>query len=67
MPSTTPRTAQTNLYTGLLPATLSLGSYSDLKLSADANSVVLAEKHLTTAINYLEENNITTSFIMPSA
>jgi hypothetical protein len=30
-----------------------------LKLSADANSVVLAEKHLTTAINYLEENNIT--------
>lgn len=30
-----------------------------LKLSADANSIVLAEKHLTTAINYLEENNIT--------
>ena len=30
-----------------------------LKLSADANSVFLAEKHLTTAINYLEENNIT--------
>ena len=30
-----------------------------LKLSSDANSVVLAEKHLTTAINYLEENNIT--------
>ena len=30
-----------------------------LELSADANSVVLAEKHLTTAINYLEENNLT--------
>ena len=33
------------------------GNY--LELSADANSVVLAEKHLTTAINYLEENNLT--------
>ncbi len=30
-----------------------------IELSADANSVVLAEKHLTSAINYLEENNLT--------
>ena len=32
---------------------------SYLELAADANSVVLAEKHLTTAINYLETNNLT--------
>jgi len=32
---------------------------SYLELAADANSVELAEKHLTTAINYLEANNLT--------
>ena len=32
---------------------------SYLELAADANSVDLAEKHLTTAINYLETNNLT--------
>lgn len=40
-----------------------------LELAADANSVTLAEKHLTTAINYLEENGITrgnTSIIIKS-
>ena len=30
-----------------------------LNLAADANSVHLAEKHLTTAINYLEANHLT--------
>lgn len=30
-----------------------------LSMAADANSIVLAEKHLTTAIDYLEENNLT--------
>lgn len=30
-----------------------------LEMAADANSVELAEKHLTTAINYLEKNNLT--------
>ena len=40
-----------------------------LNLAADANSVDLAHKHLTTAINYLEANNLTsgnTSFIIVS-
>lgn len=32
---------------------------SYLKMAADANSVALAEKHLTTAINYLETHNLT--------
>lgn len=32
---------------------------SYLTLAADANSVVIAEKHLTTGIKYLEDNNIT--------
>lgn len=32
---------------------------SYLGLAADANNVDLAEKHLTTAINYLETNNLT--------
>lgn len=30
-----------------------------LKLASNANSIELAEKHLTTAINYLEKNDIT--------
>ena len=30
-----------------------------LKLAADANNIDIAEKHLTTAINYLETNNLT--------
>ena len=30
-----------------------------LELSAEANSIVLAERHLTTAIDYLEKNEIT--------
>ena len=30
-----------------------------LEMAADANSVQLAEKHLTSAIDYLEENNLT--------
>lgn len=30
-----------------------------LELSAEANSIVLAERHLTTAIDYLERNEIT--------
>lgn len=40
-----------------------------LELAADANSVTLAEKHLTTAINYLEGNDLThgnTSIIIKS-
>lgn len=32
---------------------------SYLEMAADANSVQLAHKHLTTAINYLEANNLT--------
>ena len=33
-----------------------------LKLSADANSIELAEKHLTTAIDYLEKNDSTSGY-----
>ena len=33
-----------------------------LKLSADANSIEIAEKRLTKAIDYLEENNITSGY-----
>lgn len=32
---------------------------SYFQLAADANSVALAEKHLTSGINYLEQNNLT--------
>lgn len=52
-----PRTAQTNLYTGLLPATLSLGSYSDLKLSADAvTSFKLTGSDAEGKVNIIDEN-----------
>ena len=33
-----------------------------LKLAADANTVQLAEKHLTSAITYLENNNLTSGY-----
>ena len=33
-----------------------------LVLSADANNIDTAEKHLTTAINYLEENDLTEGY-----
>lgn len=33
--------------------------YGYLELAADANSIRIAEKHLTTGIKYLEENNLT--------
>ena len=36
------------------------GNY--LKLSADANSLEMAEKHLSKAINYLEKNNLTSGY-----
>jgi hypothetical protein len=36
------------------------GSY--LQLSADANSIEIAEKHLTKAIDYLEENNVISGY-----
>lgn len=36
------------------------GNY--LQLSADANSIEIAEKHLTKAIEYLEKNNITSGY-----
>lgn len=32
------------------------------QLAADANSVTLAEKHLTSGINYLEQNNLTSGY-----
>lgn len=32
---------------------------SYFRLAADANSIELAEKHLTSGINYLEQNNLT--------
>lgn len=52
-----PRTAQTNIYTGLLPATLSLGSYSDLKLSADAvTSFKLTGSDAEGKVNIIDEN-----------
>ena len=33
-----------------------------LKLAADANSIDIAEKHLSTAIKYLEENDMTSGY-----
>lgn len=33
-----------------------------LKMSADANSIDVAEKHLSTAITYLEKNNLTSGY-----
>jgi len=61
-----PRTAQTNLYTGLLPATLSLGSYSDLKLSADAvTSFKLTGSDAEGKVNIIDENgNIIVSTVV---
>ena len=38
----------------------SCGNY--LELAADANSIDVAEKHLSTAIEYLEENDITSGY-----
>ena len=38
----------------------SCGSY--LKLAADANDINTAEKHLSTAISYLESNNLTSGY-----
>lgn len=35
---------------------------SYFQLAADANSVALAEKHLTSGINYLEQNNLTSGY-----
>lgn len=49
------------LYTCAIVKTVQMDAncISYLELATDANSVHLAEKHLTTAINYLEENNLT--------
>lgn len=33
-----------------------------LKLAADANNIDIAEKHLTTAVEYLEKNDMTTGY-----
>lgn len=33
-----------------------------LKMAADANSIDIAEKHLSTAISYLETNNLTSGY-----
>lgn len=38
---------------------MSANCISYFSMASDANSVELAEKHLTTAITYLEENNLT--------
>ena len=50
------------IYTGIqnLKFNATCGDY--LKLAADANSVELAEKHLSTALTYLEENNLTSGY-----
>lgn len=33
-----------------------------LKMAADANSIDIAEKHLTSAVDYLEKNNLTSGY-----
>ena len=40
-------------------ATVNAECISYFKMAADANSVEIAEKHLSTGIHYLEENNLT--------
>lgn len=40
--------------------TANCGDY--LKLAADANSIDMAERHLSTAITYLEDNNLTSGY-----